>query len=118
MKELIRMARALSDSNRLRIIKLLEKRTMCVCELAAVIGIAQPSVSRHLKKLKAAGLVCDKQSGFWTDYYVCSPGARQPAALLRQILGFLEHEPQVRTDRRAARTIDRLRLCCSKRNNQ
>ncbi len=114
MKELTKAARALSDLNRLRILKLLEKRTMCVCELAAVVGITQPSVSRHLKKLKAAGLVCDKQSGFWTDYYLCRPTGSQPAALLRQVLRFLDGKPQIRIDRRAALKADRGRLCCAK----
>ena len=112
MKELTKAARALSDVNRLRILKLLEKRAMCVCELASVIGITQPSVSRHLKKLKAEGLVCDKQAGFWTDYYLCCPCAKRPAALLKQILLFLDNEPQVKVDRRATFKLDRKRLCC------
>ena len=112
MKELVKAVRALSDLNRLRILKLLEKRAMCVCELAKVIGITQPSVSRHLKKLKAAGLVCDKQSGFWTDYYLCCPCTSQQSALLKQILRFLGGEPQIKIDRRAALKADRSRLCC------
>ncbi|HNO10725.1 MAG TPA: metalloregulator ArsR/SmtB family transcription factor, partial [bacterium] len=44
--------KALSDANRLRILKMLELRTLCVCEIRAVLKLAPSTVSQHLKILK------------------------------------------------------------------
>lgn len=49
----------LSDETRLRIIILLSKEELCVCELCGILGSSQPIVSRNLSKLKAAGIVID-----------------------------------------------------------
>ena len=54
MKEFTRVMKALSDPNRVKIVKLLERRSLCVCELQAALGIAQPTVSSHLKVLEDA----------------------------------------------------------------
>jgi DNA-binding transcriptional ArsR family regulator len=54
MKSFIKIMKALSDSNRVKIIKLLQHKTMCVCELQAALNIAQPTVSKHLKILEDA----------------------------------------------------------------
>ena len=51
MKEFIRVMKALSDPTRVKIIKILEKRLMCVCELQTAIGAAQSTTSKHLKIL-------------------------------------------------------------------
>ena len=55
MKEFIKVTKALSDPNRVRILKLLQKREMCVCGIQAAFGIAQPTVSKHLKSLETVG---------------------------------------------------------------
>ena len=114
MKDVVKIMQVLSDGNRLRVLKLLECRCMCVCELAAVIDIAQPSVSRHLKKLKAAGLISAKQAGFWTDYSLCCPGAGAFAGtVVKKILAALDNEPVINNDRSRAAKIDRARMCCT-----
>ena len=68
MRDLENALKACADKNRIRILKLLEKQKLCVCEIAFVLGITQPSVSRHLKKLKKAGLIEAHQDSFWTNY--------------------------------------------------
>ena len=52
MRELMLVLKAVADKNRMRILKMLEQKSMCVCELAAVLGIKQPSVSKHLSHFK------------------------------------------------------------------
>jgi len=52
MNDFIRVIRALSDPNRVKLLKILQERVMCVCEIQAALGIAQPTVSKHLKSLK------------------------------------------------------------------
>ena len=62
--------KALSDPNRVKIVKMLQHRLMCVCELREALQIAQPSVSKHLKVLEEAGLVDYKKDGLWVNYHL------------------------------------------------
>ncbi len=52
MKDFIRVMKALSDPNRVRIVKLLQLKELCVCEFQELLGLAQSTVSKHLKVLK------------------------------------------------------------------
>ena len=63
MKPFIKIMKALSDPNRVKIIKLLQQKKMCVCELQAVLKLAQPTVSKHLKILEEAGLADFQKDG-------------------------------------------------------
>jgi DNA-binding transcriptional ArsR family regulator len=54
---------ALGDGTRLAIFELLAERPRAVGELAAVLPVSRPAVSQHLKVLKGAGLVFDRQAG-------------------------------------------------------
>jgi len=62
------MFRALADDTRLEILSLLRVRAACVCELVDLLGISQPSVSEHLRRLKDVGLVDDQRQGAWVFY--------------------------------------------------
>ncbi len=70
MKKFLKVMKALSDPNRIKIIKMLEQRTLCVCELQAALGISQSTVSKHLKILEEAGLVTFKKDGSWVNYHL------------------------------------------------
>ncbi|MBU2520998.1 MAG: metalloregulator ArsR/SmtB family transcription factor [Proteobacteria bacterium] len=88
MKEFVKVMKALSDINRVKIIKLLQHKMMCVCELRAALGIAQPTVSKHLKLLENAGLVVSKKEGLWVNYLLTDGNASPYAA---SMLGNLRH---------------------------
>ena len=68
MKPFVRVMKALSDPNRARVIKLLEDRSLCVCEIQKGLGLAQPTVSSHMKILEDAGLVNKERQGTWMIY--------------------------------------------------
>jgi ArsR family transcriptional regulator len=69
MKTFLRVMKALSDPNRVRILKLLEENAaLCVCEIQEVLGLAQPTVSSHMKILEDAGLVEKERQGTWMIY--------------------------------------------------
>lgn len=70
MFDLAEFLKALSDETRLRIMALLFQKGMCVCEICDVIGESQPKVSRHLAKLRDAGLVRDERQSQWVFYYL------------------------------------------------
>ena len=68
MKKYLSITKALSDGNRVRILKLLEGRELCVCQIIAVIGNAPSTISKHLSILRSAGLVEDRKDGRWVYY--------------------------------------------------
>jgi len=109
MRDLERVLKAISDKNRLRILMLLKMRKMCVCEFSAILGITQPSVSKHLKKLISSGLIGSQQDHFWTNYYLKKEHVY--AVRLLSCLGkWLGKEGLIKRDLKKQKTIDR-RTC-------
>ncbi len=70
MKFITDKMKALSDETRLKLLCLLSKRACCVCELAEVLDMAQPTITRHLQKLELAGLISVKRCGNFQIYYL------------------------------------------------
>ena len=66
--ELTDVLKALADSNRLRILNLLHEKTLCVCDLEAILELNQSNLSRHLTKLRQAGLVKAQKKALFTYY--------------------------------------------------
>lgn len=64
--------KALADPSRVRIVNLLANagEPVCVCNLTPELGLSQPTVSFHLKKLVSAGLLEREQRGVWAFYSV------------------------------------------------
>jgi ArsR family transcriptional regulator, arsenate/arsenite/antimonite-responsive transcriptional repressor len=96
MKPFIKVMKALSDANRVKILKLLEQRSLCVCEIQAVLGLAQPTVSKHLKVLEEAGLVTFFKEGLWVHYRL-TDGRDSPyaATMLGNLRHWLSEDPQI-----------------------
>ena len=112
MRELIKSFKALSDPIRIRILKLLEKKRMCVCELTEVLKIGQSNVSHHLKVLKEAGLVNDIKNGLWVDY-VLSKGEYNKYApiVLNMISKVLNDNSKISEDIKVAEKVKREEIC-------
>lgn len=68
--------KALGDPARVRIVNLLASADegVCVCDLTPALGLSQPTVSHHLRKLSDAGLLRREQRGTWA-FYSLEPGA-------------------------------------------
>ncbi len=64
---------ALSDSLRIKVLELLRKQELCVCELCEVLDVPQSKLSFHLKALKEAQLVRTRQEGRWIYYSLNLP---------------------------------------------
>ncbi len=103
MRDFIRVTKALSDPNRVKIIKMLQHKTMCVCEMQAALQVSQPAVSKHLKLLEDAGLVGFMKDGLWVNYYLTDGGGSPYAA---NILGNLKH--WLEDDQQIAALLERL----------
>ncbi len=70
MKIFIRVMKAMSDPNRVRTIKLLQVKELCVCELQPLLGLAQSTVSKHLKILEDSEFVQSRRDGSWMIYQI------------------------------------------------
>jgi ArsR family transcriptional regulator len=70
------VAKALGDPIRLQLVDVLRRHAgkVCVCELVPLFDVSQPTLSHHLAKLRAAGIVDSERRGLWAYYYV-RPGA-------------------------------------------
>jgi len=96
MRDFIKVMKALSDRNRIKMIKLLQRRVLCVCEIQAAMGLAQSTASKHLKILEEAGLITYSREGLWVNYRLAD-GARNPyvASLLGNLRHWLEEDSEV-----------------------
>ncbi|MDG4476767.1 ArsR/SmtB family transcription factor [Thiovibrio frasassiensis] len=113
MKEFVRLMKALSDPNRVKIITMLGVRELCVCELTALLEVAQPTVSKHLRILEDVGLVSFRKEGNWIIYRLndaCEGHARTMLDLVDQ---WLDKVPEVQGLRQRLPEVDHLRKCLS-----
>lgn len=112
MKAFLKVTKALSDPNRVKIIKMLQQRGLCVCEIRAALKLAQPTVSNHLKILEEAGLVRSRKEGLWVNYDL-SEGTSSPyaATFLGNLRHWLEEDPQIVDLKRRLPEIRRENIC-------
>ena len=103
MREFIKVMKALSDPNRVKIVKLLQRKVMCVCEIQEALGLAQSTASKHLKILEDSGLIAYSKEGARVNYRL-DDGSRNPYAAT--LLGSLKH--WLDEDIEVAALVDRL----------
>ncbi|MEA5422593.1 metalloregulator ArsR/SmtB family transcription factor [Synechococcus sp. CCY9201] len=79
------LLKALADPLRLRVIETLGSGERCVCDLTTDLGLAQSKLSFHLKVLKQAGLLDDRQEGRWIYYRLRSEAIEQLRGWLAEL---------------------------------
>ena len=115
MKKTSKLFKALSDETRLRILKMLEVRPLCVCEIQYVLKGSQPNVSHHLKTLSEAGLVDSKRDGLWIVYRITDePETLLHASALSLIHRTLKQDERIRRDRAAIKGVNRIDISLKK----
>lgn len=88
-EDLARKLKALADPTRLRLVSIVaasEGEEACVCDLIEPVGLAQPTVSHHLKILMEAGFLTRSKRGTWA-YYKLVPGALGQLSQLLDVTG-------------------------------
>ena len=114
MIDFIRVMKALSDPNRVKILKMLGRKELRVCEIRAVLGLAQPTVSKHLKVLEAAGLVESSKNGLWVNYrFAEKHESPYSAAMLKHVAQWLSHDKAVQKMLAESEKVDREKICAS-----
>ena len=96
MRAFIKVMKALSEPNRVKMVKLLQLKFLFVCEIQEALGLAQSTTSKHLRILEAAGLIACSKKGLWVSYRLAD-GAKNPfvASLLGNLRHWLEEDAEV-----------------------
>jgi DNA-binding transcriptional ArsR family regulator len=97
--------KALADQNRIRILNLLHDRTLCVCDLENILNLNQSNLSRHLARLRQAGLVTAEKRALFT-YYSRIPLSPPYGPVVDALCDTLHADPRWESDR--LRLADRL----------
>jgi ArsR family transcriptional regulator len=112
MRHFLKVTKALSDKTRVRIFKMLQRKKMCVCEVQAVLGMAQSTASKHLKMLEDAGLIMRTKDGLWVNYQIDRHSHNHHAGpIISYLCSVLDDDPEVTADAKKAARANRLELC-------
>jgi ArsR family transcriptional regulator len=111
MKSQLKTFKALGDKNRLAIVKMLEVKPMCVCEITAVLDLAPSTVSKHLSLLNEAGLIQDHKEGKWVNYSLVSDPSPFVKEILHLLRGSLRDDPELIPYMEKAQEADRVAIC-------
>ena len=85
-QEMVCIFKALSDENRIRILKMLRSGEKCACKLLEELNIGQPTLSHHMKILCDAGIVTGRKEGKWTHYSICCDSVKHIRGLMKELL--------------------------------
>ncbi len=112
MEQFTKIFKALADPNRVRIMKMLERKQLCVCEVTEILNLSTSTVSSHLSLLRQAGLIDYEKNGKWVDYKI---NRESRNLILNQIIAllpaWLNDEEIVKIDLEKLKTADRNLIC-------
>lgn len=83
---MIDIFKALSDENRVRIVNLLLRDELCVCEIEVILGMTQSNVSRHLSKLRTTGIIHSSKDAQWVHYKASSSFIKEHEMLFNYLI--------------------------------
>ena len=95
-KNMALVFKALSDENRIRILRLLHGGERCACKLLEELNISQPTLSHHMKILCDAGLVTGRKEGKWMHYSIHTEGCRMAKDALNELTALDRDESERR----------------------
>ncbi|MCX8011219.1 MAG: metalloregulator ArsR/SmtB family transcription factor [Ignavibacteria bacterium] len=111
-KDKTKIFKALSDFNRLRILKMLQTRPLCVCEVTYVLQLAPSTVSQHLKVLKDAGFIIEKKEKKWVNYLINDkPSDIRITSILSSLDFWISDEKTIISDKSKVLKADRQKIC-------
>jgi ArsR family transcriptional regulator len=96
--DLSRLFAALADPTRLRLLRLMHGREVCVCYFVEILKQGQPKISRHLAYLRNAGIVDARREGRWMHYSIRQPEDATARAILDAVLKNLAVNPEMQAD--------------------
>jgi ArsR family transcriptional regulator len=112
MQESTGIFKALSDPSRLRILKMLQRKPLCVCEIKEILSLANSTVSQHLSILKKEGFIVEKKDGKWMNYSInIKPEDPRISTIFSTLDFWIGNNDLVKDDMKKVETIDRYSVC-------
>jgi len=112
MRDLAKTFQAVSDTNRLRILKMLEIRPLCVCEITEILQLANSTVSKHLSILRDSGFILDEKDGKWVNYKLSDFSDSEYVDKLKSLIAvWLPDDKIIQSDRDKVKQVDRNIIC-------
>ena len=114
MRNLAKLFKALSDPNRLRILKMLRIRPLCVCEMKVVLNLAASTVSKHLSVLRDAGFIYDEKESKWVNYFLNTQFTNDTIRVLLPLLStWMPADETSQKDIELVQSVDRNKICAT-----
>lgn len=104
--------KSLGDPNRLRILSLISTKELCVCMIAEVLGASQPSVSKHLNRLRYSNIIKCRKVSQWCFYSLTEAFSSNCSELLGFLLKEWEHSEQYKKDIDKLDYLHKTYSCC------
>ncbi len=98
MKSMASIFKVLGDENRLRILMVLDRKELCVCQLMAIIGQSQPLISRNLSILNNAGFLDERKEGKLRFYRIKKNLGNTQAELMAMLRRLLKDDDMLLKD--------------------
>jgi len=112
MNESTNIFKALSDKNRLRILKMLQIKPLCVCEITEILQLAPSTVSQHLSILKKEDFILEDRDGKWVNYLINQrPADQRISAVLSSLDFWIGDNQMVENDKQKVKVSDRYKIC-------
>jgi ArsR family transcriptional regulator len=112
VKNKTKLFKALSDPNRLRILKMLQAKGLCVCEITEVLELATSTVSKHLSILREAGFIIEEKDGKWVNYMINPRPADPGITSLMSTLDFwVSDDDLILEDKKKVIAVNRNKVC-------
>jgi len=112
IEEKTKIFKALSDPNRLRILKMLQTKSLCVCEITDVLRLATSTVSKHLSILKSSGFIIETKDGKWVNYLINPrPSDARISSVLSTLDFWISDDQMIISDKQKVQKVDRNEVC-------
>ena len=114
--QVVSIAKALADGNRVRVLMFLRRGELCVCRIMEMLKLAPSTVSAHLNILHRAGLLESRKEGRWIYYRLSGPdGSPCVRGVTRWLVDSLADDPNTARDAKKLQAVCRMsldKLCC------
>jgi ArsR family transcriptional regulator len=108
----VKILKALGDPNRIRIVKMLSERQLCLCEVREILGLSNSTVSKHLSILRDAGILLDSKDGKWVNFQLnVKPEQRFTRSIIDLLQDSFDDDETIQEDLKLVRTVDRRKIC-------
>jgi ArsR family transcriptional regulator, arsenate/arsenite/antimonite-responsive transcriptional repressor len=111
-RDYVNVFKALSDPNRIRIVKMLSERELCMCEVREVLDLSNSTVSKHLTILRDAGLILDSKDGKWVNFQLNNKSEQK---FVRSLLGLIKNsfddDEAIQDDTKKLPKVNRIKIC-------